>query len=102
MKTISSLLLTGLLAITSTSYATSINDRQEQQKSRISQGIRSGELTKGEAHRLAHQQRSIAKQEARFKSDGNFTRKERAVVQHRLNHSSAKIYGKKHNRADRN
>ena len=90
--------MTGLafLVASGSSFA-AIDDRQDNQKDRIKQGVASGELTRGETHRLVHQQRKIAAQERRFKSDGNFTVGERARIQHRLDHSSANIYRKKHN-----
>lgn len=92
------LAITGLafVVVSGSSFA-AIDDRQGNQRDRIKQGIASGELSRGEAHRLAHQQSKIAAQERRFKSDGDFTNGERARVQNRLNHSSANIYRKKHN-----
>lgn len=102
MKTLLTISLVTLLGATSLSFAESIDQRQHQQKHRIVQGLGSGELTGREAHRLASQQRQTARTEARFKSDGNFTRRERAIVQHQLNHSSRNIYRKKHNKLSRN
>lgn len=74
-----------------------INKRQVNQKSRIGQGIRSGELTRGEVHRLGHQQARIHRKEAHFKSDGKFTKRERVNVHRSQNRASKNIYRKKHN-----
>jgi hypothetical protein len=74
-----------------------INKRQVNQRKRIGQGIRSGELTRGEAARLGHQQVRIHRQERRFKSDGTFTKRERVRVHKKQNRASKNIYRKKHN-----
>lgn len=74
-----------------------INKRQHNQKRRIGQGIRSGELTGGEALRLGHQQARIHRQERRLKSDGMFTKRERVRVHKNQNRASKNIYRKKHN-----
>ena len=74
----------------------SINKRQHQQAVRIHQGIESGELTRPETRRLAREQIGIRKMERRFRSDGELTIKERARLQHRLDHASRHIYREKH------
>lgn len=78
-----------------------INHRQQNQARRIGQGIHSGQLTARETKQLIKQQRSIARMERHFKSDGHFTKIERARVQRQLNHSSAQIYKQKHDRQQR-
>jgi hypothetical protein len=78
-------------------YSPGINRRQANQQRRINNGIRSGQLTPRETYRLQRQQANINAQEARFKSDGNFSRRERRVINHRLNHASKNIYRAKHN-----
>jgi hypothetical protein len=78
-------------------YSPRIDRREANQQRRINQGIRSGSLTSGETYRLQRQQANINAQEARFKSDGRFTRRERNVINHRLNRSSKHIYRAKHN-----
>jgi hypothetical protein len=105
------LLTTALVAILSTSallgvatqadagtYSPRIDRREANQQRRINQGIRSGKLTYKETYRLQRQQASINSQEAKFKSDGRLTRRERRVLNHRLNHASKNIYRAKHNR----
>jgi hypothetical protein len=92
-----------VLLFTGTAFAHSpgINKRQHNQQKRIFQGIRSGELTKREVYRLGNEQRRIAKKERIFKADGKLTRRERAILQHDLNHASGHIYREKHDRQDR-
>lgn len=78
-----------------------VNKRQINQKRRIGQGVRSGELTRRETARLGHQQVRIHRQERRFKSDGRFTKRERAIVHKNQNRASKNIYRKKHNNRSR-
>ena len=73
-----------------------VNQRQHNQQQRIQQGVKSGELTRGETRRLETEQRHIRHEEARYKSDGQLTRAERADLQHDLNRSSRHIYNQKH------
>ncbi len=74
-----------------------INQREARQQGRINKGIRSGALTPRETYRLQRQQANIRAQEARFKSDGNFSKRERHAVKNHLNRSSQSIYRLKHN-----
>ena len=98
------LLGVGLVAhlTVSTAVADTVNQRQYQQQQRIVQGVKSGELTRREAHRLTKQQASIALMERRFKSDGRLSVNERLKLQQRQNRASASIYRGKHNAANRN
>ena len=73
-----------------------LNERQDNQKARIKQGVKSGELTKKETKRLVKGQAQLQKMEAKAKSDGVVTKKERARLQHKANKESAKIYKNKH------
>jgi hypothetical protein len=80
-----------------------VNDRQENQRDRIRQGVQSGELTGVEAARLRREQAQIKLNEARARqSGGEFTHRERARIQRQLNRSSRHIYRQKHDRRDRN
>ena len=80
-----------------------VNARQNQQERRITQGVRSGELTRREAGRLAAEQARIDVLEARARqSGGEVTARERARLQHELNQSSRHIYRQKHDGQDRN
>ena len=72
-----------------------INKKQHNQQKRIAQGISSGELTGREAVRLKKEQMQIARKERIFKSDGNFTRRERAILNHDLKRASRHIFKEK-------
>jgi len=75
-----------------------IRQREVNQQRRIAQGVRSGELTRGETARLERQQRSIAREVRRDRVDGGgMTAAERAKAQARLDRSSERIYRLKHN-----
>jgi hypothetical protein len=74
-----------------------IEQREQKQEKRIDQGVKSGELTPGEAARLERQQTKIKQDEARMKSDGKLTKKERRKLTREQNRASKNIYRKKHN-----
>lgn len=74
-----------------------VNNRQHDQKQRIGQGVKSGEVKPWELKGLAKEQRQIANLENRIKSDGVITMKERAKLQKELNQASRHIYRAKHN-----
>jgi hypothetical protein len=74
-----------------------IQKREQNQERRIEQGVKSGQLTPGEAGRLERQQAKIQQDEARMKSDGKLTKKERAKLTREQNRASKNIYRKKHN-----
>ena len=76
--------------------AADVDKRQDRQQTRIEQGIKNGELTAKEAYRLNKQQRKIAGTEKKFKSDGKFSQRERAIVQHQQNKASRNIFRQKH------
>jgi hypothetical protein len=83
--------------------AQGINDRQQNQRARIRQGVRNGELTRREAGRLQARQARIRVNEAYARrSGGVFTARERARIQRQQNRSSRQIFRQKHDRQDRN
>jgi len=78
-----------------------INQRQQNQRERIGNGVRSGELTARETARLAREQAHIYRMESRFRRSGDeFTNRERYRLQRELNQSSRHIYRQKHDRQD--
>jgi hypothetical protein len=80
-----------------------INERQDNQRDRIRQGVQSGELTRVEAARLRRQDAQIRLNEARARqSGGEFTPRERARIQRQLDRESRRIYRQKHDAQDRN
>ena len=76
--------------------------RQKYQKHRIKQGVNSGEITKREAKSIKYSVKDAKRYEAKAKSDGVVTKRERARLQHKENKTSRKIYRTKHNGRDRN
>lgn len=74
-----------------------IQQREQNQQNRIEQGVKSGQLTPGEAGRLERQQARVQQDEARMKSDGKLTKKERRKLTREQNRASRNIYRKKHN-----
>lgn len=87
-----------MAAMLATPAFAGINGRQAHQQHRIVRGVHSGELTRHEARRLEHQQRHIARDEARMRASGDgLSPIERARLHHEQDRASANIYAKKHN-----
>lgn len=93
------ILTTALAAISCGAvWAESLPARQQNQRQRISQGVRSGQLTRVETEALCRQQQSIHNQVQRDRLDGGaFTPAERARARQRLNNASQDIHRLKHN-----
>ena len=93
------------IAATSPAFAhqrhESIDQRQHRQAQRLEHGIENGRLTRGEARRLWEQQRRIRALERRFRADGRLDRRERRVLQAKLDEASDAIYRLKHNKRER-
>ncbi len=78
-----------------------INNRQAYQQKRIVRGVKSGELTAWETHRLGREQYQIHRMETRFRHSGEgLSNRERYRLQRELNQSSRHIYRQKHDRQD--
>ncbi len=73
-----------------------LDAREHNQRDRIVQGVRSGELTRPETRRLIAGERRLHRHERYAKSDGIVTRGERARLQRNANRMSARIYRQKH------
>jgi hypothetical protein len=78
-----------------------LDAREANQRARIHQGVKSGELTRPEARRLRMGEARLHYNEARAKSDGVVTAAERARLQREASHESARIYRQKHDAQDR-
>lgn len=78
-----------------------VERREARQQARIAQGVRSGELTRGETRALEQGERHVDRMEARAKSDGVVTPRERARLNRAQNHESRRIWRLKHNGATR-
>ena len=110
MKKFSAVVLTlaGVLAVVGASQADAnrtrdpgVNQRQHNQRERIQQGVKSGELTRRETGRLAEEQRDVRQLERAYKSDGTLTGAERRDLQHEQNQASHDIYRQKHDDQER-
>jgi biopolymer transport protein ExbD len=76
---------------------TKVNQRQGNQKDRITDGVKSGKLTKKETKNLFLQQRDIKRTKKVAKADGVVTRKERVVIHSKQNSANRNIKRKKKN-----
>jgi len=76
-----------------------VDRRRENQQDRIAQGIRSGQMTAGEAAKVENQERGINQQvhADRAANGGKLTPAERQQINKEQNHESKNIYNKKHN-----
>jgi hypothetical protein len=85
-KTLIAALLLGIGSAALADSTPRIDRMQAHQAARIHHGVASGALTVPETKRLAHQQRQLARHEARVEADGQVTRGER----YRLNRDAAR------------
>jgi hypothetical protein len=72
--------------------------REVRQEARIHQGVRHGDLTRGEAMRLQAGERHIARLDRRAWADGRLGPRERFRVNRALDRQSARIWRLRHNR----
>jgi hypothetical protein len=99
-KTMLLVIAAGMLAATLATADTAtprVDRREAAQHARIAQGVRSGQLTRGEARRLRRGQRHVHRMERRSKADGRVTMRERRRMNRAQNHQSRHIYRLKHN-----
>ena len=89
------LIATALIASTAAVSAASIDDRQDYQASRIERGRETGKITWTEGLKLRAEQRSIANQEAAFRSDGYLSKSERRKIRYMQNDASEHIADEK-------
>jgi hypothetical protein len=97
---LSFMLVTGIIKTEAQSMP-SVNQRQNLQRSRIHDGVASGELTRPEAADARQDQRKIRRTERRVKADGIVTPNERARVHHKQNKASRELRRNKHDAQDR-
>ena len=101
MKRVHLVLLAGILASLVASAALAgtprIDRREARQHARIAQGVRSGELTRGELGRLRAGQRRVHRMERRAGADGIVTRAERRRIEREQDRESRAIHRLKHN-----
>jgi hypothetical protein len=73
-----------------------LDAREHNQRDRIAQGIRSGELTRPEARRLVRGEVRLRRHERLAKSDGTVTRAERYRLERHADRMSTRIFRQKH------
>lgn len=71
---------------------------QHNQRQRIHQGVRSGQLTRPEAHHLRMQQSKIRHYKTMAMADGRITRAERKLIYKEQAKANRNIYHQKHDR----
>src|SRR5215475_9882679 len=76
-----------------------VGKRAENQQDRIAQGVKSGQLTAGEASNLEHKEAAINREvrNDRAANGGKLTPQERRQVNRQQDRVSKQIYNKKHN-----
>ncbi|MGQ0533103.1 MAG: hypothetical protein ACT4OF_10505 [Caulobacteraceae bacterium] len=79
----------------------SINERQARLDARIDAGVRSGDLTRGEAARLRDEFRDLARLEARYRASYGLSSSERRDLDMRFDRLSAQIRYERNDRQDR-
>jgi len=89
--------MTAVVASADNTATPRVDRREVRQQARIQQGVKSGELTKGEANRLERGQTHVDRLENHAKADGKVTPAERARLARAQNRQSRRIYRLKHN-----
>ncbi len=92
--------LVAFLSITTISANAQTTSKEERQ--RIKQGVKSGELTKAEAKNLRRDQKELRQEKKAAKADGTVTKDERKELRKDKRKASREIFRKKHNKRDRN
>lgn len=92
-----------LCTFAATQSFASVDGHQYNQKNRIQNGVKTGELTKKEAKNLIHDQKHIKKLEHKYRanSNGTLNELERAKLKALQAKESHDIYNKKHNDSSR-
>lgn len=104
MKTTLSLMLAALVLVAGQSYAGQgqrqrnhdQGQRQHNNKERIQEGVRSGELTKEEVKGLREERNAINQERREYRSDGVMTKEEKKDLRQDMNELSKDIYEQKH------
>ena len=86
--------LIGLGFAAGAAQAQTVDQRHYDQQRRIDQGLRSGSMTPGEAHRVERQQHSIDRQEARmrYRDGGHLNDYDRQRLEDRLNQLNDQLH----------
>ncbi len=95
-------LMTGILAVANAQTGKVVRAKQQNQISRIHQGVNNGELTRTEAKRLKAEQKHINKEKKCAAADGVITRRERQHIRRDQRRASRDIRHQKHDLQKRN
>ncbi|MCP3669940.1 MAG: hypothetical protein GY814_05815 [Gammaproteobacteria bacterium] len=79
----------------------SLYDLEREQRWRIKEGVRSGELTRKESKTLHREQRNIRRLKRHFVRDGRISRHERRTLRKRYSRAGRHIYRLTHNQRTR-
>jgi len=109
MKTLTKTLLAGAFCLTASvpvyaghgQHNAGLFDRMERQQERIEDGVQSRELTRKEAKILHKQQRRIRQLVRLYREDGRLSKKERRILENKLDRASYTIRELKHNDLNR-
>ncbi|HEV8079306.1 MAG TPA: hypothetical protein VGP43_01235 [Chitinophagaceae bacterium] len=103
MKTVKILSMAAILfGFGITSADAQVKDNFQNQKERITQGVKSGELTKSETKNIIQDEREIRQDVKLAKVDGDVTKGEKKIILKEQKQLSKEIYRKKHNCRERN
>ena len=89
-------------AILNTASAQTVHQKSKNQRHRVAQGVKSGELTRTETKNLVKDQKEIHQEVKDAKADGVVTKDERKDIKKDQRKESRKNYRKKHNNRERN
>lgn len=95
------ILMIGLAGAQAQTNTPAVDQRQENQKDRIQQGVRTGELTRAETAEAVQDQRHIRRAERRAEADGQVTKRERARLHRKQNKASRELKRNKHDAQSR-
>lgn len=70
---------------------------QRNQPQRIKQGVRSGQISKREAHRIVHNQRDLRQDKRLARADGTITPAERKILKREQRMNKRRIHRARHN-----
>jgi uncharacterized membrane protein YebE (DUF533 family) len=88
--------LANIASMTAQTATPGIRKTAKEERTRIKQGVESGELTKREAQKLAAEQAAIHQEVKAAKADGVVTREERKDIKQDQRQASRRIYRNKH------
>ena len=97
IRRIAMLLAAFVLCLSTFAFASEIDQRVQRAYEQIERGIRSGDITRDEAHRLKGDLRNIREDEARMQADGRLSHREKERLNNELDRLEKQIYRAKNN-----